>query len=416
MHHHASTRRELITSAVGTAGVCVLGRRARAQSALPIRIGVIGDLSGPYQSYAGPQSVTAVTMAVEDFGGTVLGRPIEVLQADHQNKADVASAIARQWLSEGVSAIANLFNSSATLAIVGLLKEAKSCIGLITAAGSTRLSNEDCTPFSTQWVVDSNAFVNVTTKALTGQGRDTWFFLTMDFASGYDLESKASDAVRAGGGKVVGSIRHPIKTTDFSSYILSAQASKAKVVALASSGSDLIGCFKAAAEFGLTRPGSGQEIVTFSAMIDDVHSLGLKTAQGILLTEAFYWDQDEASRAWARRFASRVKAHEMPNMYRAGDYSATLHWLRAVQDAGTTEPLAVMAAMRARPVNDIFAKNGYVRPDGLMIHDMHLFRVKRPSESRGPWDYTSLFRRYQESRRSNLSQRADARLWRGSLR
>jgi branched-chain amino acid transport system substrate-binding protein len=379
-----ATRRGLITSALGAAGA-MAAHRVSALGAAPVRVGVLGDMAGPYQAFAGPGSIAAVNMAVEDFGGRVLGRPVEVLSADHQNKADLASAIARQWIAQGVAAIVNVSNSSAALAIAALVRNAKSCVALFTAAGTPRLTNEDCTPFSAHWVFDTNALSAGTAKAIIGQGGDTWFFVTMDFAFGRSLESSVAAAVRAGGGRVVGSAYHPLATTEFSSYIVRAQGSGAKVVALANSGNDTIQSVKTAHEFGLTQAGSGQQVVALNAILDDIHALGLGTAQSLLVTEAFYWDRDEASRAWSRRFAAR--AGGMPNMVRAGDYSATLHWLCAVRDVATTEPPAVMAAMRGRPVDDIFTRGGRLRPDGLMVHDMHLFRVKRPSESRGPWDY-----------------------------
>ena len=347
-------------------------------------------MSGPFQLYAGPQAVTAVRMAVEDFGGSVLGRPVEVVSGDHQNKADLGSSLARQWMSQGFPAIINMQNSSVALAVNALLRDAKSCIGLFTAPATPRLTNEDCTPFTAHWVFDTNMFSNVVGKTLIARGADSWYFLTMDIASGHSLEKSVSDAVLASGGKVLGAVRHPLGTSEFSSYLLNAQASRAKVIALANAGTDTVQCVKTAKEFGITQPGSGQEVVALSAVLDDIHALGLAEAQGLIVTEAFYWDRNEESRVWAKRFAARAPGGFMPNMVRAGDYSAALHWLRSVQDAGTTEPAAVMPAMRARPVNDVFAQNGKLRPDGLMVHDMFLFRVKKPSESRGPWDYYEL--------------------------
>lgn len=351
-----------------------------------VRIGVLTDLSGQFSHESGKGAVTAVQMAVEDFGGKVLGAPIEVIAADHLNKPDVALTKAREWYdTQKIDMIGNLVNSAIALGVAGVAKE-KNRIAIVTTSGSSRLTNDGCTPNSIHYAYDTWALSNGTAKALMGLGLDTWFFLTADYAFGHALELDTSNLVKANNGKVVGSVRYPMETVDHSSFLLRAQASKAKVIALAGSGMSFVNAVKSAREFGVSR--GNQTIAGLLVWINDVHAIGLETAQGMLLTNAFYWDRDDETRAWSRRFFDRMK--RMPNMGDAGDYSSTMHYLKAIQAAGTDEAGAVMAKMKEMPVNDFFAKGGVIRPDGRMVHDMYVYEVKSPAESKYPYDYYKL--------------------------
>jgi branched-chain amino acid transport system substrate-binding protein len=347
-----------------------------------VRIGVLNDQSGLYADLGGPGSVVAARMAVEDAGGTVLGKPIEVVAADHQNKADIGAAIARRWFdTEKVDMAIGFDNSSVALAVEQLAAE-HDRIAIAGAVGSTAFTGKACTPTEASWLYDSYALTTSLARSVVAEGRDTWFFLTVDYAFGHSLETDATNAVLAAGGKVLGSVRHPLNTADFSSYLLQAQASGAKVVALANGGGDMTNAIKQAGEFGLTR--GGQTVVSLLVFISDVHSMGLATAQGLKFVTAFYWDRDEDSRAWSKRFFARHG--KMPTMAQAGVYSAIRHYLKAIAAAGTDEAKAVMAKMREIPVNDFYAKNGHLRDDGRLVHDMYFAEVKKPSESREPWD------------------------------
>jgi len=351
-----------------------------------VKIGVMTDMSGQFSHESGKGSVTAIQMAVEDFGGKVLGVPIQVTTGDHLNKPDVALAMAREWYdTQKVDVIANLINSAIALGVSGVAKE-KNRVAIVNGAGSSRLTNDSCTPNSIHYAYDTYALANGTAKALTDQGLDTWYFLTADYAFGHALEADATAVLKARNAKVVGSVRYPVETADHSSFLLRAKDSKAKVVALAGSGTTFVNAVKSAREFGIST--GGQVVAGLLVWVTDVHALGLQTAQGMLLTDAFYWDRDEQTRAWSRRFFERMK--RMPHMGDAGDYSSTLHYLKAVQAAGTDEAGAVMAKMRDLPVNDFFAKNGRIRPDGRMVHDMYVYEVKKPSESKYAWDYYKL--------------------------
>lgn len=351
-----------------------------------VKIGVMTDMSGQFSHESGKGSVTAIQMAVEDFGGKVLGAPIQVSTGDHLNKPDVALSMAREWYdTQKVDVIANLINSAIALGVSGVAKE-KNRIAIVNGAGSSRLTNDSCTPNSVHYAYDTYALANGTAKALTEQGLDTWYFLTADYAFGHALEADATAVLKARNAKVVGSVRYPIETADHSSFLLRAKDSKAKVVALAGSGTTFVNAVKSAREFGVST--GGQVVAGLLVWVTDVHALGLATAQGMLLTDAFYWDRDEQTRAWSRRFFERMK--RMPHMGDAGDYSSTLHYLKAVQAAGTDEAGAVMAKMRELPVNDFFAKNGRIRADGRMVHDMYVYEVKKPSESKYAWDYYKL--------------------------
>lgn len=369
-------------------GAMVLAPLAHAQSGSPqspvLRLGLLTDMSGVYSDFSGQGSLVAVRMAIDDFGGKVAGREIQLLSADHQNKADIGANIAREWYDQqNVRAIFDTTNSAVTLAVTAITHD-KDRIVIIGGSSTTRVTGDSCTPNSIQYVYDANALSNVTGKALIAAGGDTWYFITVDFAFGHGLEKATSDVVREAGGKVLGSVRHPLNTTDFSSYLLQAQSSGAKVIALANGGSDTINAIKGANEFGITTAGK-QRVATLLTFITDVHAMGLEQAQGIVLTEAFYWDLNDETRAWSRRFFEKTK--RMPSMVQAAMYSAAMHYLKAVEATGTDDTATVMKWMKSTPVNDIFTKNGRIRADGLHLHDMYLMEVKKPSESKGPWDY-----------------------------
>jgi len=374
---------------VGAVAAAIIGApSARCQVSDDfVRIGVLNDQSGLYADLGGPGSVVAARMAVEDAGGTVLGKPVEIVVADHQNKADIGAAIARRWFdTEKVDMAIGFDNSSVALAVEQLAAE-HNRIAIAGAVGSTAFTGKACTPTEASWLYDSYALTTSLARSVVAEGRDTWFFLTVDYAFGHSLEADATNAVLAAGGKVLGSVRHPLNTSDFSSYLLQAQASGAKVVALANGGGDMINAIKQAGEFGLTR--GGQTVVSLLVFISDVHSMGLQTAKGLKFVTGSYWDRDEESRAWSKRFFARHG--RMPTMAQAGVYSAVRHYLRAIAAAGTDEARAVMAKMREIPVNDFYAKNGRLREDGRLVHDMYFAEVKKPSESKEPWDdYTIL--------------------------
>nr|HEV8010204.1 ABC transporter substrate-binding protein [Bradyrhizobium sp.] len=355
---------------------------ALAQDKPPLKLGGILDMSGLYADITGPGSEMAAKMAAEDFGGEVLGRKIEIVVADHLNKADLSANIARDMFdNQGVEMIFDVAASATALA-AGEIAKARYKIIMFSGPGSIRLSNEACGPYTVHYVFDTFAQANVTGLAAVKSGLDTWFFLTADYAFGQDLEKDTTNVVRRSGGKVLGGVRHPLNTSDFSSYLLQAQASKAKVIGLANAGGDTINAIKQAAEFGLMK--GGQKLSPLLAFVTDVDSVGLDTAQGLLLAEAFYWDLNDETRAFSKRFMARMK--RVPTSAQAGVYSSILHYLQAVKAAGTTDPAAVMKIMKETPINDMFAKNGRIREDGRMVHDMYLFEVKKPSESRGRWD------------------------------
>jgi branched-chain amino acid transport system substrate-binding protein len=353
----------------------------------PIRIGVLNDQSGLYRDFGGPTSVLAARMAVEDFGSNVFGRPIEVIDADHQNKADLASAIARNWFDrQGVTAIADLTNSAAALAVQQLARE-RGKITLLTGPATTKLTNEECSPTGFHWAFDTYSQATGTAKAMLAEGGKSWFLLAADYAFGRQLAHDLREVVTAGGGQVVGEAFHPLSTPDFASFLLQAQTSKAQVIGLANGGDDTTNAIKQAAEFGITR--GGQKLAGLVIVISIVHGLGLETAHGLVFTESFYWDMNEATRAWSKRFFAR--AARMPGMVQAATYSSVMHYLKSMQAAGTPEGIMVAARMRALPVDDFFAK-GRVREDGRLLHDFFLAEVKAPSESAAPWDYYKIRR------------------------
>lgn len=380
----------VLASIASTFAACVtLAASAAAQPAhAPLKIGMLMDMSGNYSEVAGKGSVTAAQMAAEDFGGTVLGRPVQVVYADMQNKVDLATAIAREWFDkDGVAAIMDVNNSSAALAVSQIAKQ-KNKIVTINISGSPRLTDEDCNANTIHYVYDTYALARSTADAVLKDGGKSWYFVTVDYSFGHDFQRDTTAAVTTGGGTVVGSSAVPLNASDYSSAVSQALASKASVVAFATAGADTSNAIKQAAEYGLGS--NGQRIVGLLVYINDVHALGLQTAQGMLLTSGFYWDMNDATRAFSRRYYQRMKA--MPNMSQAGVYSSVMHYLQAVKAAGTDDTAKVMAAMKSMPVNDFFAHNGRIRADGLMVHDLYLFRVKSPKESKGPWDYYQLVR------------------------
>jgi branched-chain amino acid transport system substrate-binding protein len=355
---------------------------ALAQGKPSLKLGGILDMSGLYADITGPGAEIAAKMAAEDFGGEVLGRKIEILAADHLNKADLAANIARDMFdNQGVEMLYDVAASATALA-AGEIAKARNKIVIFNGPGSIRLSNEACGPYTVHYVFDTYAQANVTGLAAVKQGLDTWFFITVDYAFGQDLEKDTASVVQKTGGKVLGNVRHPLNTSDFSSYLLQAQASKAKVIGLANAGGDTINTIKQAAEFGIMK--AGQKITPLLVFVTDIDSIGLETAQGLLLSEAFYWDLNDETRAFSKRFKERVG--RVPSAAQAGVYSSVSHYLKAVKAAGTTDSAAVMKIMKEMPVNDMFAKNGRIREDGRMVHDMYLFEVKKPSESKGRWD------------------------------
>jgi branched-chain amino acid transport system substrate-binding protein len=355
---------------------------AQAQSKPPVKLGGILDMSSLYADITGTGSETAAKMAVEDFGGEVLGRKVEVVVADHLNKADLSANIARDMFdNQSVEMLFDVAASATALAALEVAK-ARNKITIFNGPGSIRLSNEACGPYTVHYVFDTFAQANTTGLAAVRSGLDTWFFLTADYAFGQDLEKDTTNVVLKTGGKVLGSVRHPLNTSDFSSFLLQAQASKAKVIGLANAGGDTVNAIKQAAEFGIMK--GGQKVSPLLAFVTDIDSIGLETAQGLLLAEAFYWDMNDDTRAFSKRFMERVK--RPPTSAQAGVYSSVTHYLKAVKAAGTTDSAAVIKVMKETPINDMFAKGGKIREDGRMVHDMYLFEVKKPSESRGRWD------------------------------
>jgi branched-chain amino acid transport system substrate-binding protein len=372
-------------SALLAALVALLGApRARA-SADSVKIGILTDESGIYASVSGKGTETAVRLAVEEFGGTVLGKPIDIVIADHKNDPIYASKIARQWFDrDGVDMITDMTDTPVALAVQAVAKDSGK-IDIVTGAASPLLTGEDCSPTGFHWVYDSYA-LGKGAEAAVSQGDKTWFFITTEAAFGAPLEDIAGGLVKQAGGKVLGSVRHPAGIGDFRSYLQDAQNSGAQVIALADAGADAVGLTRQAAQYGIGR--GGQRIAGLLMTTSDVNALGLDLAQGMVITTATYWDQDGDTRAWSKKYYAVMNA--MPNMVQAGSYSAVLHYLKAVQAAGTTDGAAVAKKMREIPVNDAFFKNGIVRPDGVMQHDMYLAVVKSPGESKQPWDYLSI--------------------------
>ncbi|HKM62332.1 MAG TPA: ABC transporter substrate-binding protein, partial [Acidisphaera sp.] len=354
----------------------------------PVKLGAILDMSSVYADVTGAGSQAAAQMAIDDFGGKVLGRRIQLMVADHQNKPDIAAGVAARWLdAEHVSAILDVAASGPALAVMNVAKT-RDAIVLLSGPGASSITGEQCIPNAVHWAYNTYALAHSTGSAIVAEGGKTWYFIAADYTFGAQLEADTAAVVKAAGGQVLGDTKAPIGTSDFSSYLLSAQQSGAQVVGFANAGADLDNAIKQAADFGLAR--SGQRLAGLLVYINDIHSLGLAATHGVLLSSAFYWDMNDATRAFAKRFYDKMR--KMPNMSQAGLYSATLHYLKAVEAAGTLESKAVMAQMRAMPVNDFFTHNGTIRADGMMVHDMYLFQVKAPEESHGEWDLYTLVR------------------------
>ncbi|MBP0113830.1 ABC transporter substrate-binding protein [Bradyrhizobium vignae] len=377
--------RSRVHKSLGLAAALVaLATSAIAQNG-PIRLGVLTDMSSLYADNGGRGSVVAAQMAVDDFNGKVLGRPIEIVAGDHQNKADIGAAIARRWLeNDNVEAILDVPNSAVALAVQGITRDKKK-VFLATGAATSRLTGDECSPTGIHWTYDTYALSQGTTRAISRLGAKSWFFLSADYSLGAQLEADSRKVIDATGGKVVGAVKHPINTPDFSSFLLQAQASKADVIALADAGGDFINAVKQAGEFGVTRR---QKLAGLIVFIADIHSLGLQSAQGLMLSSAFYWDLNDETRAWSKRFIEKTK--KVPTMIHAGTYGAVMHYLKAVEAAGTLDGPIVAAQMRGLPVNDFMTRNGRIRQDGRLVRDMYLFRVKSPEESKYQLDYYEL--------------------------
>lgn len=369
------------------AGVAALAQPAvlRAQPNGPIRIGVLNDQNGSFRDLSGTDSLHAVRMAVEEFGGSVLGRPIEVIGADHQNKVDVGIGIARRWYDEGMQLVLDVPNSAICLGVQQLARE-KGRIAIFTSGGTSDLTGRACSPNGIHWTYDTYALAAGVASGVLREGGKSWFFLTSDYAFGHALQRDAARIVEAGGGSVVGEVRHPLNNSDFSSFLLQARGSRAQVIGLANGSADTVNTIKQAREFGVTQ--GGQRLAALLFFITDVHSLGLEQAQGIYLVEAFYWDQTPETRAWSQRFADR--ARRPPTMLHATNYEAARHYLAAVHDAGTDAAGPVLERMRATPINSFMTRNARIREDGRVMRDMYLYKVKAPDQSRHAWDYYDL--------------------------
>jgi branched-chain amino acid transport system substrate-binding protein len=371
-----------------------------------IKIGIITDMSGLYSDIDGAGGVEAIKMAVADMGGAVGGKKVEVVFADHQNKADVAAAKAREWFdTAGVDMLIGGTNSGTNLAMAKVAVEKKKLFIAIGAATSA-LTNEQCNPYTVHWAYDTVALAKGTGNAVVKQGGKTWYFLTADYAFGAQLQNDTTAVVNAAGGKVVGSVKHPLSATDFSSFLLQAQASKAEILGLANAGGDTINSIKAANEFGITKT---MKLAGLLVFINDIHSLGLKTTQGMYLTDSWYWNRDAETRAWSRKFFEKVK--RMPSSIQAGDYSATLQYLNAVKATGSDDSDKVLAQMKKTPVNDIFAKGGFIRGDGRMVHDMYLMQVKTPDKSTEPWDYYNVVQTFKGEQAWTTKAESKCALW-----
>lgn len=350
-----------------------------------VKLGVLTDMSSLYADNGGQGSVVAAQMAVDDFGGQVLGRSIQIVAGDHQNKADVGGTIARRWIeNENVEVILDVPNSAVALAVQGITRDKKKLF-LATGAATSRLTGDECSPTGIHWTYDTYALSQGTTRAMSRLGANSWYFISVDYSLGAQLEADSRSVINAMGGRVSGAVKHPINTPDFSSFLLQAQSSKADVIALADAGGDFINAVKQAGEFGITQR---QKLVALLAFIADIHSLGLQSAQGLMLSSAFYWDLNDDTRAWSKRFIA--KTQKVPTMIHAGTYGAVMHYLKAVQAAGKLDGPTVAARMRDTPVNDFMTKNGRIREDGRLVRDMYLFRVKSPEQSRYKFDYYEL--------------------------
>ncbi|AXA93234.1 ABC transporter substrate-binding protein [Massilia sp. YMA4] len=377
-------------TAIATAAfaLCAMGLAfpAHAQvSGDTIKIGFITDMNGLYTDIDGAGGAEAIKMAIADAGVVIAGKKVEFISADHQNKADIAASKAREWFDQqGVDMLIGGTNSGANLAMAKVAADKKK-IFISIGAGSSRLTNEECTPYTIHYAYDTVALARGTGAAIVKQGGKNWYFMTADYAFGHSLEKDTADVVKAGGGKVLGAVKHPLSASDFSSFLLQAQGSKAQILGLANAGGDAINSIKAANEFGVTK---SMKLAGLLIFINDIHSLGLNATQGMYLTDGWYWDANADTRAWSKRYFAKMKKE--PSMLQAADYSAASNYLKAVKAVGTDDSDKVMAYLKKTPINDMFAKNGVIRPDGRMVHDMYLMEVKKPSESKYPWDYYKL--------------------------
>ena len=371
-----------------------------------IRIGFITDLSGLYADIDGPAGAEAIRMAIADMGGAINGKKIELLVADHQNKADVAAAKAREWFdTQGVDMLIGGTSSGTNLAMAKVALEKKK-VFISVGSATSALTNDQCTPYTVHYAYDTTALAKGTGNAVVKAGGKSWYFLTADYAFGQQLQSDTSTVVKAAGGSIVGSVKHPLSASDFSSFLLQAQSSKAQILGLANAGGDTINAIKAANEFGITKT---MKLAGLLMFINDIHSLGLKATQGMYLTDSWYWNRDAEARAWSRKFFEKMK--RMPSSVQAGDYSATLTYLNAIKATGTDDSDKIMAHMKKTKINDMFAKNGYVRADGRMVHDMYLMQVKAPSESTEPWDYYKVVETFKGETAWTTKEESKCPLW-----
>ncbi len=378
--------KKVLTAAVATA--MSVGAAQAAITDNEVRIGYLADMSGGYRDLAGPNGLEALRMAVEDFGGTVKGNKITIVSADDRNSPDVASSTVRQWIeSDKVDMVAGLVASSVVIAATKIMAGSDT-LGLVNGSAASSITNEHCTPNHIHWTYDTYPLANSTAAAIVDGGGKNWFIVTADYAFGHSLENDVRTVVEAKGGKIVGTVRHPLGTNDFSSYILQAQSSGAQVVGFANAGGDTVNSVITAGEFGLAQ--SGQTVAALLFFLTDVHALGVKTAQGIQLVTGWYWDKDKEAREWSDRFHQRTKSR--PSMVHAGIYSSTLHYLKAVETTGSDKASVVRAEMAKNQVNDMFTKDGYIREDGRMVHDMYLAQVKTPAESKNAWDLYKIIR------------------------
>ncbi len=396
-----------ITAACVLAASAAFTVPAQAQvSGDVIKIGFITDLSGLYADIDGPAGAEAIRMAIADRGGSVAGKKVEVLVADHQNKADVAAAKAREWFdTQGVDMLVGGTNSGTSLAMAKVAQEKKKLFISIGAATSA-LTNEQCSPYTVHYAYDTTALAKGTGNAVVKAGGKSWYFLTADYAFGSQLQNDTTAVVKAAGGTVVGSVRHPLSASDFSSFLLQAQSSKAQILGLANAGGDTINTIKAANEFGITK---SMKLAGLLMFINDVHSLGLKATQGMYLTDSWYWNRDPETRAWSRKFFEKIK--RMPSSIQAGDYSATLQYLTAVKAVNSDDPDKVLAQMKKTKINDIFAKGGFIRDDGRMVHDMYLMQVKSPDKSTEPWDYYNVVQTFKGEEAWTTKAESKCALW-----
>jgi branched-chain amino acid transport system substrate-binding protein len=373
-------------AAVTLAAPLLLGVSAFAQQQGPLKIGLLSDFQSVYSDIGGQGNQEAAKMAIEEMGGTMFGQPIEFISADVQNKPDIAASLARKWYeNEGVDMIVDLPTSATALAAMEMSKKFEK-IMIVTDAASSDITGKSCSPYTAHWTYDTYSNAHTVGSAIVKNGGDTWFFITADYLFGHSIERDTGEVVKANGGKIVGSARHPLNNADFSSFLLQAQSSKAKIIGMANGGGDTINTIKQAAEFGIVA--GGQKLAGIVMFISDIHSLGLKMANGLIITEAYYWDLNDRTRAFGKKYYERMK--RMPTMNQAATYSATLHYLKAVKAAGTKDTKTVLSKMREMPVRDAFTDNGYLREDGRMVHSMFLFEVKKPEESKAPWDYYKL--------------------------